>query len=68
MYLGSSDISYHPAKFGGHRYCRSADISFLNLSCDHVIKRSHDFEGGIPLLQVTTLPILVAIARAEWQI
>ena len=34
-----STVSYHSAKFGGYRYCGSADISFLNLSRNHVIKR-----------------------------
>ena len=61
-------VSYHSAKFDGHRYCESADISFLNLSRDHVIKRSRDFEGGVPPLQVTTLSSLVAIDIAEVQI
>ena len=54
-------VSYHPAKSDGHRYSGSADISFLNLSCDHPIKRSHVFEGGVHPLQVTTLPSLVSI-------
>ena len=58
---GLPTVSYHSAKFDGHRYCESADISFLNLSCDHVIKRSRDFEGGVLPLQVTTLASLVAI-------
>ena len=61
-------VSYHPDKLHGHRYCESADISFLNLSCDHVIKRSRDFEGGVLPLQVTTLSSLVAIDIAEVQI
>ena len=58
-------VSYHAAKFDGHRYCKSADISFLRLSRDHVIKRSLDFEGGVLPPQVTTLPSLVAIGIAE---
>ena len=58
----------HPAKFDGHRHCEGADISFLNLSCDHVIKRSRDFEGGVPPPQVATLPNLVAIGIAQGQI
>ena len=66
--MGLPTVSYHSAKFDGHRYCESADISFLNLSRDHVIKRSRDFEGGVPPLQVTTLSSLVAIDIAEVQI
>ena len=54
-------VSYHPAKSDGHRYSGSVDISFLNLSCDCPIKRSHVFEGGVHRLQVTTLPRLVSI-------
>ena len=65
---GLPTVTYHPANFDGHRYCESADISFLNLSRDHVIKRSRDFEGGVPPLQVTTLSSLVAIDIAEVQI
>ena len=66
--MGLPTVSYDSAKFDGHRYCESADISFLNLSRDHVIKRSRDFEGGVPPLQVTTLSSLVAIDIAEVQI
>ena len=55
---------YDFAKFGGRRYCESADIS-RHLSRDHVIKRTRDFEVGVPPLQVTTLPSLVAIGIAE---
>ena len=40
--------SYHPVKLDGHRYCGSADTSFLNLSRNHVIKRSRDVEGCVP--------------------
>ena len=65
---GLPTVSYHPVKFDGPRYCESADIRFLNLSRDHVIKRSRDFEGGVSPLQVTTLSSLVAIGRAEGQI
>ena len=66
--MGSSHGKLPLAKFDGHRYCESADISFLNLSLDHVIKRSCDFEDGVPPLQVTTLPRLVVIGMAEVQI
>ena len=34
-------VSYHSAKYGGHRYCGSADM-FFNLLCDHLIKRSQN--------------------------
>ena len=66
--MGLPTVSYHSAKFDGHRYCESADISFLNLSRDHVIKSSSDFEGRVPILQVTALPSLVAIGTAKGQI
>ena len=65
---GLPTVSYHSATFDGHRYCESSDISFLNLSRDHVIKRSRDFEGGVLPLQVTTLSSLVATDIEEVQI
>ena len=65
---GLPTVRYHPAKFDGHTYCESASTSFLNLSRDHDIKKSRDFEGGVSPLQVTTLPILMAIGIAEGQI
>ena len=61
-------VSYHPDKLHGHRYCESADISFLNLSPYHAIKRSRVFEDGDPPLQVTALPSLVVTGNAEVQI
>ena len=61
-------VSYHPDKLHGHRYCERADVSFLNLSRDHVTKSSSDFEGRIPILQITALPGLVAIGTAKRQI
>ena len=61
-------ISYHPVKFDGHRYCEKEDTSFLNLSREHVIKKSQDFEGWVSPPQVTILPSLVAIGIAEGQI
>ena len=66
--VGSPTTSYYFAKFGGHRYCGRADIYFLNLSHDHVIKRSRDFESGVLPLQVTTLPRLMAIVIVDEQI
>ena len=60
-------VSYYPAQFDDHRYCESADISFLNLSRGHVINWSRDFDGGVPAPQVTTLPSFVAIGIAERQ-
>ena len=60
-------VSYHPAKSDGHRYYGSADISFLNFSRDHIIKRSRNFEGGLYPSQFTTLPSLMAIGIAEGQ-
>ena len=41
----SPNTSYHSAKFGGHRYWASVDISLFHFSHDHVIKSSCDFEG-----------------------
>ena len=35
-------VSYHSAKFSGHRYYESADVSFFYFSCDYVFKRSRD--------------------------
>ena len=64
----SPSVSYHSAKFGGHRYCGRKGISFFNFSRDHVIKRSLGFEGWVPPPQVTMLPSLVAIDTAEMQI
>ena len=65
---GLTTVSYHHGKSDGHRYCESAGTSFLSLSRGHVIKRSHDFEGGVPPPKVTTLSSLVAIAITEGQI
>ena len=61
-------VSYHPAKFAGHRYCGSADIGFFHLSRDYVIERYRDFESKVSPLQVTTLSISVPIGIAEGQI
>ena len=43
--MRSSDSKLPLCKFGGHRYCGSADIYFFHVSHDHIIKRSRDFEG-----------------------
>ena len=40
--------SYYSANLGGHRYCKRANIRLLNLSRDHIIKSSRDFEGESP--------------------
>ena len=40
----------------------------MNLSRDHAIKRSREFEGRVPPLQVTILPSLKAIGIVEEQI
>ena len=61
-------VSYHPAKSDDHRYYRSADISFSNLSRDRVIKRLRDFEDWDPPPQVTILPSLAAIDIVEVQV
>ena len=65
---GPPAARYYSAKADDHSYCGRADISFLNLSRDRVIKRSRDFDGGVPPWQVTILPSLVAIAIAEGKI
>ena len=65
---GLPTVSYHPGNSDGHRYCESADISSLNSSRDHVIKKLPEFEGVAPQLQVTTLPNLVIIGVVEEQI
>ena len=44
MKMGCPHTKYYSAKFGGHRYCRTAGMSFY--ICHHIIKKSHDFEGG----------------------
>ena len=62
---GLPTISYRSGNSDGPKYYESADISFLNLLCDHVIKSSRDFDGGVLPLQVTTLPGLVSIGTAE---
>ena len=62
---GLLTVSYHPARFDSHRYCESADLGFLNLSRDHVVKKSRDFEGWVPPPQVTTMPNLEAIDIVE---
>ena len=46
--LGAPIGKYHPAKFGGHMHCGSADV--MALVChvmlqNHVIKGSCDFMG-----------------------
>ena len=65
---GFSTVSYHSAKSDGHRYCASADITFLDLSHDYVIKSLRDFEVRVLPLQATTLASLVAIGIVKEQI
>ena len=65
---GLSTVSYHSVKFGGHRYCGSVDVSFFHVLRDLIIKILSEFEGGVPLPLVTTLPSLVAIDIVEVQI
>ena len=61
-------MSYHFAKFGGHRYCGSADVSFFHFSRDYVVKRSRDFDVGVPPPQATTLLSLVVIGIPKVQV
>ena len=65
--VGFLTVSYHFAKFDGHWYwyCGSADVSFFHLSRDHVIKKSHDFEGKVFPPPVTNNSCLVTIGIAE---
>ena len=60
----SIKVNYHPAAFGGHRYCGSGYMMILVCHVilqDHVIKRSCDFMDRSPSRKVTILPSLVAI-------
>ena len=41
-------LRHHPAKFGLHRPCESADTTFFDLSRDHAIDVPHDFVGEFP--------------------
>ena len=57
--------------FGSHRSIAIADITYVICHMtlqDHVIWGSFDFVGGSSLLNVTTLPHLVAIGIALVQI
>ena len=46
-----------------------AQIQYLfHLSRDHIVKRSHDLEVGVPPSQVTSLPSLMTIDIVEVQI
>ena len=36
-------LRHHPAKFGLHRPCESADTTFFDLSRDHAIDVPHEF-------------------------
>ena len=57
-------LSYHSAKFSGHRPCSSRDtaakIFYVTLQ-DHVIKGSGGFMEGNSSLYIPVLPKLVAI-------
>ena len=56
-------MSYHLAKFGGHRLSYSRDITGLILHVtlqDHVIKSLYEFMEGSFSLYISTLPNLVA--------
>ena len=56
-------MSYHLAKFGGHRHCCSRDITGLMLHVtlqNHVIKGLYEFMEGSFSLYISTLPNLVA--------
>ena len=48
LWLGAPIGKYHPAKFGGHMHCGSADVMALVCHAmlqNHVIKGSCDFMG-----------------------
>ena len=60
-------VSYHPAKFGGHRHSGSRDIIVFVCHVtlqDDVIKALNDFMVRSPSRYVTILPNLVAISTA----
>ena len=49
--VGNSNVSYHPAKVGGHRHCANGDVMVLAchvISQDHRINGSCDFMGSSP--------------------
>ena len=57
-------VTYHPAKFGGHKHGGCVDIMIWVcqvMSQDHVIKGSYDFVDMSPSRLVTILPSLMAI-------
>ena len=57
-------MSYHPAKFGGHRHSGGRDITIFVCEVtlqDHIIRALCDFMVRIPLRSVTILPSFVAI-------
>ena len=57
-------ISYHTAKFSGHRPCSSRDTAakrFCVTLQDHVVKGSGGFLEGNSSLYIPALPKLVAI-------
>ena len=45
-----------------------AEVQIYGFTFDHLIKRSLDFKIGVPLMEVTTLLMLVAIGIEEEQI
>ena len=64
-------MSYHSAKFGGHRHSCSGEKMILVchvISKDRLIKGSYDFMGGSPSSKVTTLPNLMAIGIVVMEI
>ena len=65
---GLLTISYHLPSLVAIGAVEVQIFFFFHFSCDHVIKRLHNLEAGVPPLQVTTLSSLVATDIAEMQI
>ena len=58
-------LSYHPDKFGCHRFCGSVDIKF---SVFQATTWQHDLVDGVQLTWVTTLPRFGAMGDVKVQI
>ena len=41
-------VSCHYTNVDDHKHCGRVDIRFFHLSRDDVIKRTRDFEAGVP--------------------
>ena len=66
--VGPTNLKLILCQIWGLQVLRKDSYDIFHLSRDYVIKKSFDFEGGVPPPKVTTLPSLVAIGIAEGQI